>query len=171
LDSGILANSLNRSALPIVISAQAVPNYGVAEHLSSTKAAKMVFPFTVVTLHNSEPPWRALAPGLLESPERLQTATNQQGGRISMINRKLKSTALAALLAAGLSAGAGGALASDAGIVYKQTASEDNSYCHIKYMAMTQVSRNSIRPISSTCTGLAISTRKALRRYVDKQRQ
>ena len=53
-----------------------------------------------------------------------------------MSKRNFKSIALAAVFAAGL--GAGNAIASDAGIVYKQASSEEGSYCHIKYMAMTQ---------------------------------
>ncbi len=60
-----------------------------------------------------------------------------------MFSKNLKSIALSAVLAAGLTAGANHALASDAGIVYKQAASEDASYCHIKYMALTQESLQS----------------------------
>jgi len=60
-----------------------------------------------------------------------------------MFSKNLKSIALSALLAAGLTVGASHALASDAGIVYKQAASEDSDYCHIKYMALTQASLQS----------------------------
>ena len=60
-----------------------------------------------------------------------------------MVSKNLKSIALSALLAAGLTVGASHALASDAGIVYKQAASEDGNYCHIKYMALTQESLQS----------------------------
>ena len=60
-----------------------------------------------------------------------------------MISKNFNSIALAAVLAAGLTANAGQALASDAGVVYKQAASEDGSYCHIKYMALTQESLQS----------------------------
>ncbi len=57
-----------------------------------------------------------------------------------MFSKNFKSIALSAVLAAGLTAGANHAVASDAGIVYKQAASEDSNYCHIKYMALTQES-------------------------------
>ena len=60
-----------------------------------------------------------------------------------MVNKNLKSIALSAVFAAGLIFSASPALASDGGIVYKQAASEDASYCHIKYMAMTQQSLQS----------------------------
>jgi hypothetical protein len=52
---------------------------------------------------------------------------------------KLKPLALSALLAMSL---AGQALAGDEGIVFSQ-ASEDGSYCHIKYMAFTENSLKS----------------------------
>ena len=60
-----------------------------------------------------------------------------------MVSKNLKSIALSAMLAAGLTASASHALASDAGIVYKQVASEEGNYCHIKYMALTQESLQS----------------------------
>jgi hypothetical protein len=60
-----------------------------------------------------------------------------------MVSKNLKSIALSAVLAAGLTVCASHALASDAGIVYKQAASEDASYCHIKYMALTRESLQS----------------------------
>ena len=60
-----------------------------------------------------------------------------------MVSKNLKSIALSALLAAGLSAAASHALAGDDGIVYKQAATEDGNYCHIKYMALTQESLHS----------------------------
>jgi hypothetical protein len=60
-----------------------------------------------------------------------------------MFSKNLKSIALAAVLSAGLTAGANHAVASDAGIVYKQAASEEGNYCHIKYMALTQESLQS----------------------------
>jgi hypothetical protein len=56
-----------------------------------------------------------------------------------MINRNFKSIALAAGLAAGLTVAASSVRASETGIVYKQS-SEEVSYCHIKYMAMTNES-------------------------------
>jgi len=67
----------------------------------------------------------------------------KKGGRKIMLSKNFKSVALSALLAAGLPVGASHALASDAGIVYKQAASEDSNYCHIKYMALTQESLQS----------------------------
>ncbi|MGH7887865.1 MAG: hypothetical protein ACREPG_08370 [Candidatus Binatia bacterium] len=60
-----------------------------------------------------------------------------------MVRKNLKSIALSAVLAAGLTAGHNLAVASDAGIIYKQAASEESNYCHIKYMAMTQESLQS----------------------------
>jgi len=47
---------------------------------------------------------------------------------------KLKSMVLSAALALTV---AGPAMASETGIVYKQAAENDSSYCHIKYMAFT----------------------------------
>lgn len=50
---------------------------------------------------------------------------------------KIKPMILSAALALTV---AGGALASETGIVYKQVSSEDSSYCHIKYNAFTEQS-------------------------------
>lgn len=63
-----------------------------------------------------------------------------------MVSKNLKSIALSAVLAAGLTAGANHAVASEDGIVYKQAASEEASYCHIKYMAFTQESMQAGAP-------------------------
>ena len=60
-----------------------------------------------------------------------------------MFRKNIKSIALSAVLAAGLTTGANHAVANDAGIVYKQAASDDSNYCHIKYMALTQESLQS----------------------------
>ena len=60
-----------------------------------------------------------------------------------MVRKNFTSIALTAVLAAGLTAGVNHAVANDAGIVYKQAASEDANYCHIKYMALTQESLQS----------------------------
>jgi len=59
-----------------------------------------------------------------------------------MFEKNFRSITGSALLAAGLFAITGTAAASDAGIVYKQ-ASEEASYCHIKYLAMTPESLQS----------------------------
>jgi len=60
-----------------------------------------------------------------------------------MVRKNFTSIALTAVLAAGLTAGVNHAVANDAGIVYKQAASEDANYCHIKYMELTQESLQS----------------------------
>jgi hypothetical protein len=60
-----------------------------------------------------------------------------------MFKTNLKPIALAAMFAATLSAGAGQALASESGIVWKQASSSDSDYCHIKYMAFTEQSLRS----------------------------
>lgn len=63
-----------------------------------------------------------------------------------MVSKNLKSIALAAVLAAGLTAGGSHAVANEDGIVYKQAAWEGGNYCHIKYMALTQESLQSGAP-------------------------
>lgn len=60
-----------------------------------------------------------------------------------MFKTNLKTIALAGMFAATLSAGAGRALASESGIVWKQASSSDSDYCHIKYMAFTEQSLRS----------------------------
>ena len=60
-----------------------------------------------------------------------------------MFKTNLKTIALAGMFAATLSAGAGQALASESGIVWKQASSSESDYCHIKYMAFTEQSLRS----------------------------
>jgi len=60
-----------------------------------------------------------------------------------MFKTNLKPITLAAMFAVAVSAGAGQALASESGIVWKQAASSDSDYCHIKYMAFTEESLRS----------------------------
>ena len=60
-----------------------------------------------------------------------------------MFNRTVKSLTGSALLATALVSGSVPVLASDAAIVYKQATTEDATYCHIKYMAMTPQSLQS----------------------------
>ena len=56
---------------------------------------------------------------------------------------KLKPMVLSAAFAMTLT---GQAMASENGIVYKQAASEDSNYCHIKYMAYSEQSLKSGKP-------------------------
>ena len=60
-----------------------------------------------------------------------------------MFKTKFKPFAVAAMFAVGLSAGVSHVLANENGIVMKQAADSDQSYCHIKYMAFTDQSLRS----------------------------
>jgi len=60
-----------------------------------------------------------------------------------MFMTKLKPLAVSAMFAVALSAGAGQAIANESGIVWKQAASSESDYCHIKYMAFTEQSLRS----------------------------
>ena len=60
-----------------------------------------------------------------------------------MSKTKFQPFAVAAMFAVGLSSGVSPVLAGENGIVMKQAAASDESYCHIKYMAFTDQSLRS----------------------------
>ena len=60
-----------------------------------------------------------------------------------MFKTNFKPFTASAIFAVALSAAAGQVVASESGIVWKQAASSDGDYCHIKYMAFTEESLRS----------------------------